>query len=469
MKRLSVFIFIVFVSFSSKSQEEIINRYTSDLIRQSFNVVDQKTGNFAVFFESYETVYGFLFDENKREIGRIESSDLPKKYKELIGYIIEGKTIILFMNTRNGRSYGVLKFDFENNTSSVEELDFKLKKEDYLEAFSINNIFYLFSRPNNSNQINIYKFKSDLSSKLHEIKFKENEFLDKRGESISLHEILSSTEKIENNTPVALEISSEYTKIYNDKNKIYFTSDWFKNYTYLISIDLDSFNYKSERIFKPSIDDSYMGLRTNSFLFENHLFQIIASSKQLNIQVTDIETKEVIQKYSVNKDEPIPFKNSLIIQEGGSFDNYRELDKTSQFLRKMSQAHAGISVLKQDGVYQITYGSVLQMPSGGDYIIVGAIVGGVSGAIIMGSLNTITTSYYGYTNSKSVRITGLFDDNFNHIEGEVPLNIFDKIKLYTNNIKGIQAETIISLENSYLFGYYNKRKNVYRLVKFSKN
>ncbi len=69
MKRIFFFFFTAFIFSTVNSQEEIINRYTSDLIWQSFNVVDQKTGNFAVFFEGAETVYGFLFDKNKREIG----------------------------------------------------------------------------------------------------------------------------------------------------------------------------------------------------------------------------------------------------------------------------------------------------------------------------------------------------------------------------------------------------------------
>ncbi len=469
MKRILLFFFIFFILFSTKAQEEIINRYTSDLISQSFNIVDENTGNFAVFLKGSASVYGFLFNENKKEIGRIESIDLPNKYKELIGYIIDGKTIILFMKTNNGRSYGVLKFDFENNLSTVEELDFKLKKEDYLEALSIDNTFYLFSRPNNSSKINIYEFNSDLTSTLHEIKFNKDDFLDVRDKPIRLYEILSDPVKIENNIPVAIETSSKYVKLYNDGKKVSITSDKYKDYTYLITIDLDTYKHAANRIIKPKIDVSYIGLRTNSFLLENNLFQIISNSKQLTIQIIDIETKEIIQKYSVNKEDPIPFKNSQIIQEGGSFDKYRELDNTSQFLRKISLAHVGVSVIKQDGVFQITYGSALETPSGADYVIIGVIVGGVSGGIIMASINAATTSYYGYKNSKSVRTTGLFDENFNHIKGEVPLNIFDKIKIYAENIKGLQAETIINLENYYLYGYYNKREKAYRLVKFTEN
>ncbi len=455
--------------FSAKSQEEIINRYTSEIIRQSFNVVDQKTGNFAVFLEGSYSVFGFLFNENKKEIGRIESTDLPNKYKELIGYLIDGNTITLFMNTKNGRSYGVLKFDFENNLSTVEELDFKLKKEEYLEALSIDNTFYLFSRPNQSSKINIYEFNSDLTSTLHEIKFNKDDFLDVRDKPIHFYEILSDPVKIENKTPNSIEATSKNVKLYNYGKKVSITSDRYKEYTYIINIDLENYIYSSDRIFKPSIEDSYLGLKTNSFLFENNLFQIISNSKQLTIQITDIDTKAIIKEYTVKKNEPISFKNSFIIQEGGDFDKYRELDKTSQFLRKISQAHAGISVFKQNGVFQITYGSAIEMPSGGSYVAIGVLVGGVSGGIIMASINAATTSYYGYTNSKSVRATGLFDENFNHIEGEVSLNIFDRIKIYAENIKGLQAETIINLEDYYLYGHYNKIKKVYRLVKFTKN
>ena len=469
MKRIFFFFFTAFIFSTSNAQEEIINRYTSNEIIHSFNVVDKETGNFALFIEEYEYVHGILFNKDKREIGRIQSSDLPNKYKEIIGYLVDGKTIILIMNTKNGRSYGILKFDFEKSQSTVEELEFKLKKESYLEALSIDNSFYLFSNPNQSNQINIYEFKSDLSSTLHEIQFKKETFIDSRDKPINFYNIFFDIEKIENKIPVSIETSSEYVKLYNNGKKITITSDRYKSQTFLINIDLENYNYSTDRVIKPSIDDSYMGLKTNSFLFENNLFQIVANSKQLNIQITDLDTKSIVKEYSVRKNEPIPFKNSFIVQEGGGFDKYRELEKTSQFIRKVSKAHAGISVLKQDDVFQITYGSALEKMSTNDYAIIGVMVGGLSGGIILASINTITTSYYGYSGSKSVRVTGLFNENFSHIEGEVPLNIFDRIKIYAENIKGIQAETIINLDDIYLFGYYNKRKNVYRLVKFSKN
>ncbi len=114
----------------------------------------------------------------------------------------------------------IWKFDFENSTSNVEELDFKLKKEGYFEALSLDNSFYLFSRPNYSNKLNIYEFKSDLSFSQQEISFNKDDFLDIRDKPVQLHDILLDPIKIENNIPNSIEAVSKNVKLYNHRESL---------------------------------------------------------------------------------------------------------------------------------------------------------------------------------------------------------------------------------------------------------
>ncbi|MCH7783931.1 MAG: hypothetical protein IIB06_00735 [Bacteroidetes bacterium] len=476
MKKLVFLFFAISIVFSGVAQKKIIGLTADARVKESFNVVDKETGNFAVFLEENDYVRGFLFDKNYNEIGRIKATDLPSKFKTFIGYQVKGSKINLFMNTQNGRSYGIMIFDFKTGFSHVQELDFKLKGEIFIESISSNNTFYLFSIPKNSSQINIYEFNENLTPILHEIKFKENAFLDRRDRPIKLNKFIFKrdaisgklsivTGKIEHNAPNSIEITSKKFKLYHFENKVTFTSDRYNEFTYLITIDLDNYKFSTKRVLKPSFDGSRLGLKSNSFLFDNTLFQIICNTKQLRLRMVDIATEKIVKEYSLMKEETFYFKNTAIILEGGDFDKYRELDKTAQFLRKISQANAGISVYKQNKVYEITFGSSLDKPDN-PYIIIGATVGGIGGVLIVASFNTLTSTFNGYTNTKSVRVTGLFDDDFNHIEGRIQKNPFDKIKEYYERNKNIRAQTIFKNNDDFIYGFYKQNQDLYEVIKF---
>jgi len=462
------FSLIVIISFWVKgiSQEEIITITSNSEINQSFNVVDSETGNIAFFLEENKLVKGFLYDKDFKLLAKVYSEDLKDKYKSFIGFQIKGNIISLFMNTKNNRSYGVLTFNFENETSVVTEIDFKLKGEEYIESISTNNSFYLISRPKNKNQFNIYTFNEDFLVNENEIIFKEDDFLDRRDRPIKLYDIFFKTRKINNKAPNSIEATSKFVKFYDYDNRVIITSDIYNEFTFLININLNDFSYSVDKFVHPKYETSMIYVKSNSYVYENNLFQIITSSKKLNIQITDLETKKIIKEYSASKSSPIDFKNSQIILEGGDFKKHRELDKTSQFLRKIAKYRVGISVYKQKGIYQMTVGGITEGSSGMGYVFAGAIVGGmVGGVIVAASINSMTYSYYGYTKTKSVRITGLFDDDFTHVKGAISDNPFEIMKAFFEENKEFKAKTILSYNGSYLYGFYNKKINLYEVFK----
>jgi len=462
------FFVITFLLFQQKatSQEEIITITSNTQIYQSFNVVDSNSEFFAVFLEESNLVKGFLYDKNYQLIAKIYSEDLPDKYKEFIGYQIKGKTITLFMNTKNNRSYGVLLFDFEKEISEIKELEFKLKREDYIEAVSTNNSFYLITRPSNTNQFNIYTFSEDFTAHKNEIIFKKEDFLDRRDRPVAIYDIIKKAVKIDNKSPISIEATSQYVKLYNEGNRVTITSDIYNEITYVININLDDFTYTTERFLQPEYKTSMLDVKSNSYIYENHLFQLISSSKKLNIQITDLASKEIIKEYTADKKKPIDFKNSQIILEGGDFKKYRELDKSSQFLRKISKYKVGITAYKHKGKYQISLGGITEGTNGMGYVFAGAIVGGmVGGMIVAATFNSMTYSYYGYTNTKSVRITGLFDDDFNHLQGEIDDNPFEIMKTFFKNNKEFTSKTVFNFNGNYIYGFYNKNINLYEVFK----
>lgn len=211
--------------------------------------------------------------------------------------------------------------------------------------------------------------------------------------------------------------------------------------------------------------------------------------------VRDLNTSEILKEYFVKKEDTITFKNSPIIQEGGAYDNYREMEETSKFLRKISSSEVGISVYKLNDNYQITLGGEKQIQSGGAPMMMsmggGSFVASTGVSVSLpGYFSPSTFAYGSYANTKSTYINCLFDAGFNHVDGDMTNNVFDNINNFKDSEKGlnkeakkltstnkpragsiskttsIKAEIIQKYNGHFLFGYFHSKKKTYYLRKF---
>lgn len=459
---------ILGVCFSMHSQTNIA-RITGNFenVKQSFNISDSATGNFAIFIEDSSSLFGFLFDPDYKIIGRVIAPDLSSKFESIVGYQINGKEITLLMNTSNGRSYGVVSFNFETGFGTSKELEFKIRGEKFIEAVNYQNTIYLLTIPKLSSQINIYSFNDIENPSLTEVLFEENDFLDRKNRPTRIYDIIYKSEisQVEPNVPNSLEITSREFKIYRDKNIVTLTSDKYSEFTYVVTLDLLTKERVSvKRIEKQTIDGFKMGIRTNSFMQDGKLFQLVANTDALKFQVVDLVSEEIMKAYSLTDEDELFFKNSPITLQGGEFQAYRELKRTNQFLRKISTGDIGISIYKPQNNYQITMGSTAEKENG--YVILGGALGGLAGSIIAASINQLSTSYALYKNTKSVKITGLFAEDLTHVSGEIPKNTFDLLKEIIQDEKGITAETLFKIDDAFIWGHYNKKEKAYLLLKF---
>ncbi|WBX76422.1 hypothetical protein PG911_17620 [Tenacibaculum ovolyticum] len=96
-------------------------------------------------------------------------------------------------------------------------------------------------------------------------------------------------------------------------------------------------------------------------------------------------------------------------------------------------------------------------------MMIGSMIGGISTGIAIASLGN-TTVFFNPTqftfnatlNSKSTRIECLFDQNFNHINGEIDKNVFDKMQ--KDNANFTNDMTVIKYKNYFIKGSYNKKR-----------
>jgi hypothetical protein len=269
---------------------------------------------------------------------------------------------------------------------------------------------------------------------------------------------------INSENPVSLTESAKKRKCYIQENQIIFTLDLDLDYTQIITINLNSFEAESKMIKKPFIDDKGMlVLNSNSFLIDDKLFQLKTSVDNLYLTIKNLQD-EVIKEFSVNRDSPITFNNTEVIQENGDSSRKRILERNSQFLRKVTLLNSGIACYKLNNKYIVTVGSVSEESN--NSAMYGAMFG-VAGVLIAAAISNPTyDSFNAYSNRKVIYTNGLFDLNGNHLEGTIAPFAFDKIRDFLEENKVTDSKTLYKLDSNYYLGYYNKADKNYSIRKF---
>ncbi|MCB0466421.1 MAG: hypothetical protein KDC78_12225, partial [Aequorivita sp.] len=382
-------------------------------------------------------------------------------------------------------NFGSVLFDFEKNATLETEYGFKLNSEIYLQSHSYKDKFYILTVSRRSSKLNIYTFDHEGNFGKRIFDFSDRFFGDRKNEKIQLDEFLTErvqykTEgtvvKVEESNPNNISITSNVFKIYDRGNSFILTIDEGLLYTYIFEFKVPELTVDLKAIEKEKLPNSKFLTASNSYLFGDKIFQISGLSDTLVFTVKNLETKEVLKRIELSKDEDINFKNSPILQEGTfmSTSDKRKLEKTSQFLRKITAEDIGVAVISTEDGYQITMGgNKKREQNGGGPMMMGGFGGGMPiGAVgtlgtVIVSFNTAFYAFNSYKSNKSTSIECLFDENFDHIKGAVPQNVFDKIKNYTMKNEHDRAINIFKMKNFYVYGSYNSDEDTYELIKFS--
>lgn len=470
MKRVILYLGLMLGSYAHSQTEIISIKEDLKWIEETFNAVDESTGNFALFMRDRNHIGGKLFDEKGNQIAEVSVPVPPEKFVSFIGYEFDAQKINLFVYTVNGIVYR-LKYDFSEETGSCEELDFKYKDEIRIHTANYNGHLHVFTITKNSNSINCYAINESVRPELHVIDFDDTEFLNKSEKSENLYNFMEDSDflntsfvvdEVEEGVPNALETTSKHSKFYNEVDQVLLSLDKNSNFTYLIRIDLKDFKKSLERIDKPKLANNRKTSTTNSFLSDGKLYQIVATSNAMVFQIIDIQdNNKVLKTLNFSNDSDIDFKNTPIIQKDLLYDKYREIEKTSKFLRKINKWNLGISVYKENNIEQLTIGGSYSRPEsrGARYITVG------SGSLSL-SPNPVWPAYTSYIKSESIYFTGLFDKNYNHLEGDVSQNPFDKIKAFADTQENIKIETAFELNGEYYWGARFVDLDEYKIYKF---
>jgi hypothetical protein len=296
----------------------------------------------------------------------------------------------------------------------------------------------------------------------------QEKFVKFNGLETSLYYLITSNEKptktqssnINYNIPNSLETTSAINKVYFKDGLITITNDNASSHTNLIQINIKNGNYTYNEIPKKGFLKEELRTESNSFILDNYFFSIYATTNKMAFAVYDIEAKLFIKEYIVNNNDSIAFKNTPVIKSNGRRTKTKEPRNSAKFFRDIVNSNSGISAYKQNDLFVVSIGGSEKEQVGG-FAIAGGILGGALGAALLSAFDS-------YDLSTSKKIDCLFDENFNHIQGEVPENGFDRIKAFMNGHKmnNVPLQTIFKYKEHYILGFYNRNTGIYKFLKF---
>ena len=470
-KIVSLIAFLLVSTISAQENWALIDvnlKNKSDNLNEIIPVVNEETGNFALFFRTKNGLKCYLHDKNQKPLFQpIHITTLPKNFNVFVNHTFSKNEYTLFFKNHSSKKYGSIQVNFKTGKYVViDDLQLQLKKEKIVETFNDKNQLHILSIKKNSSVCYIRTINFDGSYSKNTIDLSSVSFGKFEGAKILLSNHLMNgfneklITKIDYNEPNSLETSSSPNKIFYANNTITMLNNHYDEFTHIININVKNTTFNHKQIKNKWFDKKILKRGSNSYIFKDYFFYINSTPKKLNFAIYNYNSGEIIKELEILKDKPINFKNTPIILEGGDFDNYREFEKTSKFLRKISNPNLGILVYKNDGNYVVTLGSSVQV-SNGNYAMFGGALGGALGALLFSTFDS-------YSKTKSTRIECSFNENFNHVEGKIPLNGFDKINRYLEE-KGLKKrplQTIFKYKGDYIWGSYNKSTMFYRLIKF---
>ena len=474
--------------------------------RKVIPIYNASQENLALLLMDNRKIHGWLIDRYFKFSDSIFTKRPKSVYNHVTGYTSEDSDYHLFFLSGDKNKLCIQSLNFETKSTQKQYYNWDYNKEDYLETISNGNTFYLFNRVRKTTQIKIYEFvgnelkrigtidlaSSNLSedqyAKLSEsLRSKNNNRFDlkskrlqpqKSSKRLQLKQKLKF-QKIDTELPNSIDQSAEAIKIYQNQNQAFITFDTSFNHTLLVTINLEDLTHTIKFYDQlPFIGNTEFSKKSNSYLYQNTLFQIRINQDELGIKITDTKTDLLRKQINLTPEELVKFKNTPYHQSGGTTiyaqGQKRELGKTKQFLRKLLSSKIGVSIRPYKEYLEIAIGGYKEVkrgsgsPFGGMGMGFGNEFGGIP--LFFGS-NMTMSAYYSAVNSRSVYFKSILEKNtFDRVETKVSANVFEKIEAFeekNNSEVPKSSKTIFRIGDLFYFGCYMINREAFYLRRFT--
>ncbi|MFD1062441.1 hypothetical protein ACFQ1Q_04220 [Winogradskyella litorisediminis] len=471
--------FALGISLMANSQDEVlrfgIDTKNTRSKKATYSLVDSKTKDFAFLILDRNQIHANLFNADFKAVSKFTFDAPKRKYLEPLAYSIKDSNYNLLYANGGFSKFIVVTVDFLNKKTTTTEFNFDIDKELYIDTVVHDNNLYLLTSDKtsiiirtlteNNNLKKVSTFEVNKNSKNNKLYNSRPDFWGYFW--LQIRE--SNITKIDHRIPISIEQASTPNKLYKFKDNLVLSFEDEENGTLVYTIDLNTL-FISESSFlypKGKIDDFK---KFNSFIYEDRIFQLASSRKEMSFQIKDLDAT-ILKEFYVTKEDSITFKNGPIVQEGQTylpFQNRRELEASSKYLRKISSGDIGLSILKNDNLYEIILGGYKQVQSAG----FGIGFGGNNLAFNTGTgtfvpiFNPTFYNYNSFSSTKATFFETVLTENFEHVKKEFEPSINDCIDDYMVDYKGITAEDLFFVDETPYYTYINLKKKEFVLVDF---
>jgi len=453
-----------------------VNQESKQIKKQTYSFSNTINNDLAILVRERKNSVAFLYDKHFKAKSKFDFIFKKKsKYNTVLGEKIVGSQYSLLYANRLKNKFCVFTVDFSTNSSSLKELKINFKNERYLKTIAHKNKLYLLSFLRADNEIIIRELNDAYEFELiksHALELDKNQKLYTPDSSINnfWNTVQPDVVTIDNRIPNSIEQVSENNKIYVQNDSLYITFDNTTESTLMYVINLINFSINKIKFDYPKGRIAKFE-KYNSYFFDNKLFQIASSRKEVLFEVKNLNN-DILKSYYFDKGTPIDIKNSPIIQDGQTaipFVNKREFEETSKFLRKISSGNLGISVYKKDDFYHITIGGVKQViySNPAPMIMGGPTVVTINNQVhLFNAPNPVFASYQSFKSSKSTYFNTKLDLDFNYVEAVVDKNIFENIEEFHDRLNNVSGEAVFFHSKHLYFSYFDAENSEFNLVKF---
>ena len=464
MRSIKILIFFTLLYNFSIGQDRI---YTLDVspnssVLNSFSISNTSSEEIGVLLETRNNFEFYYYDSNLKEKFKIEFTPNNNSLKNYIGYSIEsGMVHIIFANNSLSK-FAKVTCDLKDGKIKSDKLDFQLKEEKLIEFFNYKDKLHIITSKPFNKHFYIYDFQN-LKFNKHEISINstdgQNDYLQPANNLLKDNSFSAIGENLtcfsENNI-YSFDQTALKAKVYTLSESIVITFDKENHLTRVISIDPESFLSESKVYFHDETRNTIKN--SNSYIYDNKLFQISSANDFLKLNIYDLKTSTLIKSYLANDISEIYFKNGIIKQSktdllGGN----KELEKSKQFLRKISKGIQGVSILKHKANYKVSIGSVKNVTfSGGN-------------GFSFDPINQNFISSFPFKSDpdlKMVWIDCIFNENFDHISGSIE-EYFPKTLLNAEKNNFVDKRSLFIYRDKEYRGVYIPSLKKYRISRLN--
>ena len=453
--RVFILLFLMLISFSSVAQEFQLTLPENEALVRSdvFFVINhtQKEEVASIIIKD-NVVTAIQIDDTFQEKNRLSIAFDTYYRGNLVEKGFVGNTYKLYFYEESQGVVRVLSIDFQSNDISYTETNIPFRKQSFIQAFTANDSFYIVTLVRNSSTLMFYSIKDNGGQVSKKVELPDY-FRDHKRRESDLFENLSfgsagqfRVAKIDDLLPVPISVTGHFSKMYVKDSVFTLTADKNPLFTYIVTVDLNTFEGDVTAFAKRTLDDSSVVTRTNSFIIDDVIYMLATNAKELYIDVWNIEERKKLDGASFDTKTDAflenPTLNTLLEQE----EQY-ELIKNKRLFSNNSKGTKGISVKKINDTYLVTIGSTKIKTTIGLDMFVGIGAGSV------GLYPTLTSNIDDLKTRNE--IVAYFDKDFKLIKEPVAPNTFDELVKIAQKNDFKKLETFFDWKGDIVYGSLN--------------